>query len=83
MAAVQTLYERYPELRGRVTFLQIASPSREDVPQYQTLKHELEGAVGQINGRLADSEWTPVRYVSKTYTQVRLCGLYRLTGRLW
>jgi trehalose 6-phosphate synthase len=26
VAAVQTLYERYPEMRGRVTFLQIASP---------------------------------------------------------
>jgi trehalose 6-phosphate synthase len=79
MAAVEMLYERYPDLRGRVTFLQIASPSREDVPQYQVIRHELEGAVGQINGRFADSDWTPVRYVSKTYSQSRLCGLYSLS----
>jgi trehalose 6-phosphate synthase len=78
MAAVEIAYERYPELRRRVTFLQIASPSREDVPQYQALRHELESAVGQINGRFADSEWSPVRYVSKTYGQERICGLYAL-----
>ncbi len=79
MAAMQTFYELHPHARGRVTFLQIAPPSREDVPQYRTHKHEIEGAVGQINGRLAESDWTPVRYVSKTYTQARLCGLYSLS----
>jgi trehalose 6-phosphate synthase len=81
MAAVEIAYERHPELRRRVTFLQIASPSREDVPQYQVLRHDLESAVGQINGRFADSEWSPVRYVSKTYGQERICGLYSL-GRV-
>ena len=25
-----------------------------------------------------NSEWAPVRYVSKTYSQARLCGLYPL-----
>jgi trehalose 6-phosphate synthase len=81
MAAVEAAYERHPELRRRITFLQIASPSREDVPQYQALRHDLESAVGQINGRFADSEWSPVRYVSKTYGQERICGLYAL-GRV-
>jgi trehalose 6-phosphate synthase len=78
MAAVEMLFERYGDLRGRVSFLQIASPSREDVPEYQAIRQELEGAVGHINGRFADSEWAPVRYVSKTYSQSRLCGLYPL-----
>lgn len=79
MAAVEMLFERYPKLRGRVTFLQIASPSREDVFQYQIIRQELEGAVGRINGRFASSEWTPVRYVSETYSQSRLCGLFQLS----
>lgn len=79
MAAVEMLFERYPKLRGRVTFLQIASPSREDVFQYQIIRQELEGAVARINGRFASSEWTPVRYVSETYSQSRLCGLYQLS----
>jgi trehalose 6-phosphate synthase len=81
MAAVEMLFEQAPELRGQVSYLQIASPSREDVPQYQVIRQDLESAVGQINGRFADSDWTPVRYVSKTYSQSRLCGLYQL-GRV-
>jgi trehalose 6-phosphate synthase len=81
MVAVELLFERHPEHRGRVSFLQIASPSREDVPQYQAIREQLEGAVGHINGRYASSEWAPVRYVSKTYSQSRLCGLYPL-GRV-
>jgi trehalose 6-phosphate synthase len=78
MAAIELLFERYPEHRRRVSFLQIASPSRSEVPQYQAIRQELEGAVGQINGRFAESDWSPVRYVSKTYSQAELCGLYPL-----
>jgi trehalose 6-phosphate synthase len=78
--AVEMLFELAPELRRQVSFLQIASPSREDVPQYQAIRQDLESAVGQINGRFADSDWTPVRYVSKTFNQSRLCGLYRLAS---
>lgn len=62
----------------RVTLLQIAPASREDVPEYQSLRRELEGLAGHINGRHAEPDWTPVRYVNKNYAHDTLTGFYRL-----
>nr|WP_309411630.1 trehalose-6-phosphate synthase [Desulfobulbus sp.] len=56
--------ERYPELRGKVTLIQVVVPSREEVPEYEALKREIERLVGEINGRFSQVEWPP----STTFT---------------
>ena len=60
-----------------LTFLQIAPPSRSDVAAYQRLRNTLEGLAGSINGRHADPEWTPVRYVNRNFSHDILTGFYR------
>ena len=60
-----------------LTFLQIAPPSRSDVAEYQRLRGALEGLAGSINGRNADPEWTPVRYVNRNFSHDILTGFYR------
>ncbi|GMF81355.1 unnamed protein product [Aspergillus oryzae] len=40
----------YPELEGKVTLIQVAIPSREDVKEYQELEEEISTLVGKING---------------------------------
>ena len=76
-AAFEQLLEAYPDNRGRVTFLQIAPPSRSDVPQYAELKRTLEGMAGRINGRFAELDWTPIRYLNRPFIRRRLAALYR------
>jgi trehalose 6-phosphate synthase len=75
--AFESLLERWPEDRGRVTFLQIAPISRGDVARYRTLRRELEGMAGRINGRYAEFDWTPVRYLNKPFPRQTLAGFYR------
>ena len=77
VAGLNYMLEHYPEHRRRVTFMQIASPSRSDVPQYKDIRHELDAAVGQINGRFGRFDWVPVRYINRTYSHSVLAGLYR------
>ena len=69
--------ERYPEDRGRTTFLQIAPVSRGDVQEYRLLRDQLEGIAGHINGTHADPEWTPLRYVNRNFAHATLTGFYR------
>lgn len=69
---------RHPEQRGRMTYLQIAPVSRGEVPEYRTLRQELEQVAGHINGTHADADWTPVRYVNRNYPHATLTGFYRL-----
>ncbi len=69
---------RHPEQRGQLTFLQIAPPTRSDVPEYQILRRELEGLSGRINGEHAEPDWTPVRYINSNFSHDVLTGFYRL-----
>ena len=61
------------ELHGRVSFLQIAPPSREAVDAYQVLREELDRLAGRINADYADLDWMPIRYLARSYSRGALC----------
>ncbi|HEU4878158.1 MAG TPA: trehalose-6-phosphate synthase, partial [Gemmatimonadaceae bacterium] len=64
-AAYEQFLEAFPENCGRVTYLQIAPLSRNDVQSYIEIRRTLEQATGRTNGRFADTDWTPIRYVNR------------------
>jgi trehalose 6-phosphate synthase len=74
-------YERFlqdhEEQRKEVFLLQIAPPSRGDVPTYQQIRDELDQLSGRINGAYSDLDWTPIRYVNQGYPRPMLAGVYR------
>jgi trehalose 6-phosphate synthase len=72
------LLETRPEHRGRVTYLQIAPYSRSEVAQYRVLRRELEALAGKINGRHAEVDWVPIRYVNRGLSRSSLAGCYRI-----
>ena len=45
--------------------------------RYRTLRRELEGMAGRINGRYAEFDWTPIRYLNKPFPRQTLAGFYR------
>jgi trehalose 6-phosphate synthase len=75
--AAQDLFQRFPAHRGRVTYMQIAPISRGEVAEYRTLRRELEGWAGRVNGRFAEFDWAPVRYLNRPFAQRSLAGFYR------
>jgi trehalose 6-phosphate synthase len=77
-AAYSHLLEHYPETRGRTVFMQIAPPSRSDVPEYREIRRTLESAAGNINGRYAEFDWTPLRYLNKSFNHRVLTGFLRV-----
>lgn len=77
LTAYEHLLERYPEWRGKVSFVQISVPSREDIPEYAELRHRVELQVGRINGRFGEADWVPVRYLYRSYDHRVLAQLYR------
>jgi trehalose 6-phosphate synthase len=77
LKAFESLLERYPDNRGHVTFLQIAPPSRSDVATYREIRATLEGLTGHINGRFAEYDWVPLRYLNKSFRREQLTGFFR------
>jgi trehalose 6-phosphate synthase len=77
LRAFETLLEEYPQHRGHVRLVQIASPTRETLPVYQEIREEVEGLVGRINGRFATLAWQPVTYLHRPFPQDVLVRLFR------
>jgi trehalose 6-phosphate synthase len=59
-------------------FVQVATPSRERVEQYQVLRHEIEAQVGQINGDFGSVGHTAVHYLHQSYSRQELAAMYRV-----
>jgi trehalose 6-phosphate synthase/phosphatase len=77
LLAYEQLLRRHPDLRGQVTLVQVAVPSRTGVRAYQTFRHHVDAMVGRINGTFGDPGWTPVQYLNRGITQSELVHLYR------
>ncbi len=75
--AYSHLLETYAIARGRTVFIQIAPPSRSEVPEYQDIRKSLAAAAGQINSRYGEFDWTPLRYINKSFSHQILTGFFR------
>jgi trehalose 6-phosphate synthase len=71
------LLQDFPEHRQKVSYLQVAAKSREDVSEYQALRRELDRKAGNINGRFAEFDWVPLRYMTRPMSRATLAGFYR------
>jgi trehalose 6-phosphate synthase/phosphatase len=67
-----------PDYAGKVTFVLLVVPSREQVALYQRMKQELDELVGQINGRHGSVDWVPIVYQYRSVPFTELVALYSL-----
>ncbi len=76
-AAFEHFLENYPDSLGKVTFLQIAPLSRADVLAYSEIRQNLEQSAGRLNGRFAEADWTPIRYLNRNFSHAQTMGFLR------
>ncbi len=77
MHAFERFLNNFPDLRGKVTYLQITPRSRTGIQEYADIGRQVGEAVGRINGTFGEASWTPVRYINKAHSRTALAGLYR------
>lgn len=78
LKAFRNALARFPELRERLSLIQVVVPSREDIGAYQALKLEIEQLVSEINGEYSKpGGWVPVWYVYGSLVAVDLLAYYR------
>lgn len=78
-AAFERLLEVYPGNLNNTTFMQIAPPTRTDVDEYMDIRQTLERSAGHINGRFAEFDWVPIRYLNKSVARNTLFGFFRIS----
>jgi trehalose 6-phosphate synthase len=77
LLAVEMLLERHADLRRDLAFLQIAVPSRDDVPEYRNLRGTVERHIGRINGRFTEpGSDVPIHYLYRGLPPQQLAAYY-------
>lgn len=74
--AFERFLEQYSQYQSHVVFMQIAPPSRGDIETYREIRRELEAEAGRINGRFAEVDWMPLRYLNRGFARSALMPLY-------
>ena len=75
--ALELLLEQNPRLRGQVTLLQIAAPSRSKLAAYKALQHATLTEVERINTRYATVDWKPIVLIGRHQPPEQVFELYR------
>jgi trehalose 6-phosphate synthase len=58
--AYDTMLDNHPDLAGRVTFLALLQPSRQDVPEYVEYTEKILRLAADINLKHGNVEWQPI-----------------------
>jgi trehalose 6-phosphate synthase len=58
--AYELMLSEHPELHGKVQFLALLQPSRQDVPEYAAYLAEIGAAATAVNARFGTGDWQPV-----------------------
>ncbi|CAN1179312.1 Alpha,alpha-trehalose-phosphate synthase [UDP-forming] 1 [Linum perenne] len=77
--AFEKFLEENPLWRDKVVLLQIAVPTRTDVPEYQKLTSQVHEIVGRINGRFGTLTAVPIHHLDRSLDFHGLCALYAVT----
>ncbi|XP_068310248.1 alpha,alpha-trehalose-phosphate synthase [UDP-forming] 1-like isoform X2 [Pyrus communis] len=79
LLAFEKFLEENPTWREKVVLLQIAVPTRTDVPEYQKLTSQVHEIVGRINGRFGTLIAVPIHHLDCSLDFHALCALYAVT----
>lgn len=77
LRGMELLLAQHPELHGKVSLIQIVTPSRTEVDAYRQRKREIDEIVGRINGRFSSDFWIPVRYLYRSMSPAEVIAYYR------
>jgi trehalose 6-phosphate synthase/phosphatase len=77
LKSFRILLRRFPELRGKITLVQVVVPSREEIPDYKDLRLDVELLVSQINGEFTQPGWVPIHYMHRNLSRHDLLAYYR------
>lgn len=77
LRGLQIYLRENQEKSERISFIQIAPPTREDLHAYRDIRQELEQLSGELNGEFSDIGYVPVQYIHRAIPRHVVAGLLR------
>lgn len=76
--AIESFLTENPEQQEKVVFIILTIPAREELNDFERLTHDVEHAVGRINGHFSSINNIPIHFVNKSISFNQLCALYSI-----
>jgi trehalose 6-phosphate synthase len=83
LLAVERLLERFPRLRGRFTFVQLAAPSRTALERYRELNDAVEALAARVNARFASGAYRPIVLLRAHHEPPEIFRFYRAADAVY
>jgi trehalose-6-phosphate synthase len=81
--AFEQFLDEYPEYHGKIELVNICTPPAEGMKIYDAIRLELEQAVGRINGKYSNMNWTPVRLFFRAVPFDEILVYYAVADIAW
>ena len=82
LKSFRLLLKMFPQYREKVSLMQIAVPTRTNVPVYMKLARDIARLVGEVNGEFSTLNWTPIQYIHNSVDNNTLIAMYRMADAL-
>lgn len=78
LLGVEHFFEQHPDWHGRVSFIQIAAPSRSSLEAYQKEERDIAEAAERLNAKFGTSAWKPLHLIEEHHLEVEMMALHRM-----
>ncbi|MEA3328718.1 MAG: trehalose-6-phosphate synthase [Candidatus Omnitrophota bacterium] len=80
LRAIDRFFEKYPQYKEKIVFIQIGALSRIHLKAYKELNDEIDNIIEQINWKHSTDTWSPVFFRRRTFDFKEKLALYRLSN---
>jgi alpha,alpha-trehalose-phosphate synthase [UDP-forming] len=77
--AVDRFFEKFPEYKGKVVFVQKGGLSRMHIETYKELNDQINNLVEKVNWKHSTERWCPVHFVRRHMTRKEITALYKMS----
>lgn len=81
--AFEEFLKQYPEFHGKVELIQICTPPARGMRIYEKIQHDVEQAVGRINGTYSSIDWIPIRFITRAFPFEEVLTYYAVADIAW
>ena len=76
--AIDRFFEKYPQYKKKVVFIQMAAPSRIHIKRYHDLMAEIDELVEKRNWKHMEGNWKPIIYLKKHFSADEIVPYYKM-----
>ncbi len=81
--AFEQFLDDYPEFHGKIELVQICTPPAQGMKIYDKIQHDVEHAVGRINGKYSNMNWIPIRLILRSFPFEEIITYYAVADIAW